>query len=169
MLGLHCQEAAIQSPAPSLIPVLGNLECVSHPQSPLLCALLTHTGVGRDRRSEDVLALAQSRVTWMCTARAKSRKSFLRGLFYCSFCAQKHARAGTRLVRGGREVWQGWMLHQVSPAAPSLNLTSWGSRQWLLVPFPKTSGSWNGMFPPQPTQNCKPGSPGSLHPCPAGT
>lgn len=38
-----------------------------------------------------------------------------------------------RLVRGGREVWQGWMLHQASRAAPALNLTSWGSRQWLLV------------------------------------
>lgn len=25
------------------------------------------------------------------------------------------------------------------------------------------------MFPPQPTQNCKPGSPGLVHPCPAGT
>lgn len=25
----------------------------------------------------------------------------------------------------------GMMLHQVSPAAPSLTLTSWGSRQWI--------------------------------------
>lgn len=105
----------------------------------------------------------------MCTPRLKSRKSFLHGLLYCGFCAQKHARVGTRLVRGGREVWQRWMLHQTSRAAPSLNLMSWGSRQWLLVPFPETSVSWNGMFPPQPTQNCKAGSPGLVHPCPAGT
>lgn len=96
MLCLHCQEAAIQSPAPSFIPGVGKgLECVSDPQSPLLCALLTHTGVGRGRRFGDVLALAQSRVTWMCIPRPKSRKSFLHGLLYCSFCAQKHSRAGT--------------------------------------------------------------------------
>lgn len=31
-----------------------------------------------------------------------------------SFCAQKHTRAGTRLIRRGREVWQRWMFHQVS-------------------------------------------------------
>lgn len=134
MLCLRCQEAAIQSPAPSFIPGVGKgLECVSDPQSPLLCALLTHTGVGRGRRFGDVLALAQSRVTWMCIPRPKSRKSFLHGLFYCSFCAQKHSKGWHRLVRGGREVWQGWMLHQASRAAPALNLTSWGSRQWLLV------------------------------------
>lgn len=71
-----------------------------------------------------------------------------------SSCAQKHTRAGSRLVRGGREVWQGWMFHQyLVISAPSLTLTSWGSRQWLLVPFPETSVSWNGIFPPQPTQN----------------
>lgn len=105
----------------------------------------------------------------MCIPRPKSRQSFLHGLLHCGFCAQKRTRAGTRLVRGGREVWQRWMLHQVSHAAPALNVTSWGSRQWLLVPFPETSVSWKGMFPPWPTQNLKPGSPGLVHPCPAGT
>lgn len=37
-----------------------------------------------------------------------------RFILLLSLCAQKHTRAGTRLVRGGREAWQGWMLPQGS-------------------------------------------------------
>lgn len=58
---------------------------------------------------------------------------------------------------------------QISRAAPSPNLTSWGSRQWFWTSFPETSVFHDRMFPPQPAPSGEPGPPGLVHPCPSGT
>lgn len=152
MLCLHCQEAASQSPAPSLIPVLGKgLECVSHPQSPLLFVPSHPHWGGKGQKLWGCAGPGAEQGDMDVHTQTKEQEIFPAWLILLQPLCPETRQGWHQISQRRKGGLAGMMLHQVSPAAPSLNLTSWGSRQWLLVPFPKTSVSWNGMLPPQPT------------------
>lgn len=169
MLCRPCQQAGIQSLAPGSIPPRGRGWSAARPPAHLLGLLPPpRCGTGHEVCVGLCLAPVQSRVRPRQASRAGK----------CSYGAHFTAASVPRTGRSWHQISQrrrkGSLAemnacgllpsHQISRAALSLSLMSWGSRRWFGMPFPETSFFHNMMFPSQPAPRRELGPAGAVCP-----